>query len=239
MVKYNLRSGTSLFESGEGEMRMDIVKKIMKEHRNPDLAKPMEQYMKNHFPFLGIKSPERKALTKQSFQQLGIGKEPIDAEFVTDLWNEREREYQYVALDYLAKQKNQLEKDHLPLLETLLTTKSWWDTVDMLAQHPVGTIAFKWNEVIPTFIEGWSTNENMWLRRTAILFQLRYKENTDEELLYRYILANAASNEFFIQKAIGWALREYSKTNHDAVKHFIANHQLAKLSVREGSKYIS
>ena len=123
-------------------------------------------------------------------------------------------------------------------MEQLITKKSWWDTVDMLAQKQVGWIAKNHPEVIEETIEKWSVSDHLWLRRSAILFQLKYKENTNEELLYRYIIINAESEDFFIQKAIGWALREYSKTNPQSVRDFIANHQLAKLSVREGSKYI-
>ena len=108
----------------------------------------------------------------------------------------------------------------------------------MLAQHPVGTIALNYPEVIPETIIDWAQSENMWLRRTAILFQLKYKENTDEELLSEIIKQNAGSKEFFIQKAIGWALREYSKTNPESVKKFIAENKLPKLSQREGSKYL-
>ncbi|MEN2766316.1 DNA alkylation repair protein [Ornithinibacillus sp. 16A2E] len=94
-------------------------------------------------------------------------------------------------------------------------------------------------EVIQEKIEKWSTDSNMWLRRTSILFQLKYKKYTNEQLLYTYIRRNANSREFFIQKAIGWALREYSKTNPESVKNFIAENELAKLSVREGSKYLT
>lgn len=220
-------------------MDINTVTTFFEEHRNPDQAEPMEKYMKDHFPFLGIKTPERKALTKSIFQQSGMLKEPFNEEFVEGLWNLPEREYQYVALDYITRFMKQLEKEHITLMEKLITTKSWWDTVDMLAQHPVGRIASEWKEIIPNEIEGWAIHDNMWLRRTAILFQLKYKEATDEELLYRFILANADSKEFFIQKAIGWALREYSKTNHDSVKLFISTHTLANLSVREGSKYIT
>jgi 3-methyladenine DNA glycosylase AlkD len=219
-------------------MTIEHVIKIMEAHRKPGQADPMEKYMKNHFPFLGIKTPERKTLTKELFKQTKILKEPFSQEFIISLWELPEREYQYIALDYIFKLTKQLNKEHIKLMETLLITKSWWDTVDMLAQHPVGQIATCNKEVIPDVIDDWSISENMWLRRTAILFQLRYKESTDEELLYRYIVTNADSKEFFIQKAIGWALREYSKTNPKSVKQFISNHILANLSIREGSKYL-
>ncbi|MCH6268773.1 DNA alkylation repair protein [Bacillus sp. FJAT-50051] len=198
----------------------------------------MEKYMKGHFPFLGIKKPLRSELEKQFFKETGILKEPFNQDFVWGLWEKEEREYQYTALVYMEKSLNKLDKSDLSFMERLITTKSWWDTVDAIAPKPVGTIAQVFPEVIEETINGWSVHEYLWLRRAAILFQLKYKEKTDEELLYQYILENASSKEFFIQKAIGWALREYSKTNPGSVGRFIVGHQLAPLSIREGSKYV-
>lgn len=123
-------------------------------------------------------------------------------------------------------------------MEELITSKSWWDTVDTLAQKAVGKIARSFPDVIEENIEFWNDSDHLWLQRSAILFQLKYKEQTNEDLLYRYIITHSQSKEFFIQKAIGWALREYSKTNPDSVRQFMEKHPLSKLSVREGSKYI-
>ncbi|WP_462411330.1 DNA alkylation repair protein [Neobacillus sp. Marseille-QA0830] len=217
---------------------MDLLTKLFEENRNPANAEPMANYMKNHFPFLGIKKPIRTQLEKQFFQETGILKQPFSAEFVRALWDKPEREYQYTALVYLEKMMNSLEKQDLPFMEKLITTKSWWDTVDAIAPKPVGTMAKKYPEVIEETIDQWVVDEVLWLRRAAILFQLKYKQETNEQLLYRYIDKNAESKEFFIQKAIGWALREYSKTNPASVKRFIETHALAPLSVREGSKYL-
>lgn len=220
---------------------MNPVKQVIslfEANRNEEQAIPMAKYMKNNFPFLGIKTPQRESLMKEFYKATGILKEPFREDFVLGLWELDAREYQYAALDYIKKLLKKLSKNELPLMEKLIKTKSWWDTVDMLAQHPVGTIAQKYPEVIPETIEGWACENNMWLRRTAILFQLKYKEKTDERLLYRIIKQNSDSKEFFIQKAIGWVLREYSKTNPESVKTFIAHNELPKLSVREGSKYI-
>ncbi|MDQ0218455.1 3-methyladenine DNA glycosylase AlkD [Peribacillus cavernae] len=194
--------------------------------------------MKDLFLFLGIKSPLRKELTKEFFLESGILKKDFQPGFVTMLWKKREREYQYVALDYLERSLKKLQKKDLFLMKELIITKSWWDTVDMLASKPVGKIAEDHPEVIIEEIEDWSVCDNLWLRRTSILFQLKYKESTDENLLYKYILRNADSKEFFIQKSIGWSLREYSKTNPESVREFIASNPLARLSVREGSKYL-
>lgn len=214
------------------------LKEMMELSRNSENAAAMEKYMKGHFPFLGIKKPERVQIEKEFFKKTGILKEPFYPEFVKELWNLPEREYQYTALTYIEKSLKKLGKEHVKLMEFLITEKSWWDTVDMLAQKAVGKIAADDPEIIPVTIEEWAGSHHLWLRRTAILFQLKYKEKTNEELLYRYIKMNAESKEFFIQKAICWALREYSKTNPDSVRHFIENNRLAPLSVREGSKYL-
>ncbi|EIJ83943.1 hypothetical protein MGA3_01585 [Bacillus methanolicus MGA3] len=223
------------------ERRMKLINKLkemMELNRNGVNAAAMEKYMKGHFPFLGIKKPERTKIEKEFFKKTGILNEPFDPEFVKELWKLPEREYQYTALTYIEKSLKKLSKEHLNLMEFLITEKSWWDTVDMLAQKAVGKIAADYPVIISETIEKWAGSHHLWLKRTAILFQLKYKEKTNEELLYRYIKMNADSKEFFIQKAIGWALREYSKTNPDSVRHFIENNRLAPLSVREGSKYL-
>jgi 3-methyladenine DNA glycosylase AlkD len=215
-----------------------LLCELFEKNRCMPQAGPMEQYMKNKFPFLGIKKPLRSKLERQFFQESNILKEPFHHAFILELWEKGEREYQYAALTYIEKSLKRLGKDDFDLMETLITTKSWWDTVDTLAAKPVGTIAARHPEVIGERISGWAVSENMWLRRTAILFQLKYKQDTDEDLLYGYILKNADDKEFFIQKAIGWALREYSKTNPSSVRRFLEEHRVSPLSYREGSKYI-
>lgn len=230
------------FKTERREIYMDYLITLLKHdfenNRNELQAEPMKKYMKNLFPFLGIKKPERVRLMKSFFQQTGILKTDFQPDFVQQLWELPEREYQYAALDYIGKSLKKLDDRHLSLMEKLITSKSWWDTVDMLAQKPVGTIAKMHPKVILETINGWAFGENIWLRRAAILFQLKYKEQTDEQLLYQYIIHNSDSQEFFIQKAIGLALREYSKTNPQSVKTFIHSHPLPSLSVREGKKYL-
>lgn len=218
---------------------MNIIENLLREHKNNENAFHMEKYMRNQFLFLGIKTPLRKKITRQFFSQTKLLKQEFNPDFVRALWNLDYREYQYVAIDYIAASLKKLQKADIILMEELITVKSWWDTVDMLAQKPVGTIAEKFPEIIPETMESWITSDHIWLNRSAILFQLKYKEKTDEKLLYRYIRMHSDSKEFFIQKAIGWALREYSKTNPESVKEFITNNELAKLSVREGSKYLT
>jgi 3-methyladenine DNA glycosylase AlkD len=211
---------------------------LFEENRNEENAGPMEKYMKDHFPFLGIKSPLRKELEKQFFKETEILKVPFNSDFVTGLWEKDEREYHYTAITYIGKFIKKLPKDMISYLQRLITTKSWWDSVDSIAPL-VGELARKYPEIIEETIDGWAVDDNFWLRRSAILFQLKYKQQTNADLLYDYIGKNADSKEFFIQKAIGWALREYSKTNPVSVKAFIEGNKLAPLSVREGSKYVS
>lgn len=211
---------------------------LFEEHSNEENAEPMKKYMKDHFPFLGIKSPLRKELEKTFFKETGILNGPFDKDLVTGLWEKEEREYHYTAITYIGKFAKKLPKDVVSFLERLITTKSWWDSVDSIAPL-VGELARKYPEVIKETIDIWAVDENIWLRRTAILFQLKFKQQTNEDLLYDYIVKNADSQEFFIQKAIGWALREYSKTNPLSVKAFIEENKLAPLSIREGSKYLS
>ncbi|WP_316572176.1 DNA alkylation repair protein [Neobacillus sp. YIM B06451] len=214
------------------------LKTIFEGHRSPENALAMEKYMKNHFPFLGIKKPLRAELEKRFYAESGLAKEPYNERFIRLLWELPEREYQYAALGYLAKFSRKLDRESLELARELITHKSWWDTVDALSQIPVGALAARFRDSIPLEMDKWAVSDNMWLRRTAILYQLKYKHDTDESRLYTYIRQNADSRDFFIQKAIGWALREYSKTNPDSVREFIQNTKLAALSRREGSKYL-
>jgi 3-methyladenine DNA glycosylase AlkD len=174
---------------------------------------------------------------QEFYEETGILKKDFSEEFVKSAWGLPEREFQNAALDYGSKFLRKLEPGHLALLQELIINKSWWDTVDPLASNFVGALAARFPELIPQ-IDQWTVDSNMWLRRTAILFQLKFKEKTDEERLYTNIQLNAESKEFFIQKSMGWALREYSKTNPESVRMFIEKNKLPRLTIREGSKYI-
>ncbi len=206
-------------------------------HRDPIKAEPMARYMKNLFPFLGIPRPERNSIQAEFIKQARRVKS-IDWDFIGQCWDKPEREYQYLAMDYLGALHRCLQADDLSKLKVLVTSKSWWDTVDFLADKLVGTIGLRFPDVTRKTCLEWAADKNIWLVRTAILFQLKYKQSTNTDLLSRIILLNNNSTEFFINKAIGWALREYSKTNPAWVKEFICSHPLQPLSVKEGSKYI-
>lgn len=200
-------------------------------------AAQMSAYMKNQFNFLGLQSAVRSAFAEKYFKQVKQSKE-IDWDFVFKCWECDYRELQYIAVDYLlSKQKYITDKD-INNLKKLITTKSWWDSVDSF-NRIFGTLLITYSSVKDTLLK-WSTDDNIWLRRTAIICQLHLKEKTDIAMLKKIIYNNFGTNEFFINKAIGWSLRQYSKTNPDWVRDFIQryNDKLSKLSVKEGSKYI-
>ncbi len=200
-------------------------------------AAQMSAYMKNQFNFLGLQSAVRSAFAEKYFKQVKQSKE-IDWDFVFKYWECDYRELQYIAVDYLlSKQKNITDKD-IDNLKKLITTKSWWDSVDSF-NRIFGTLLTTYSSVKDTLLK-WSTDDNIWLRRTAIICQLHLKDKTDMKMLEKIICNNFGTNEFFINKAIGWSLRQYSKTNPDWVRGFIQKYfdKLSKLSVKEGSKYI-
>ena len=211
---------------------------IFQQNANPKNAEPMSKYMKNLFPYLGIKTPERRELLKHFFKEHGFPEISDLKQIITDLWELPEREFQYCAVGLLNKFKEKLDKDIIDLYEYLITTKSWWDTVDGIAIWLVGSLFKKYPEMIKHYTEKWLNSGNIWLQRTVILFQLNYKDKTDEMLLGTSIMKLAGSKEFFIQKAIGLALREYSKTDAQAVINFVKNNELAPLSKREALKWL-
>jgi 3-methyladenine DNA glycosylase AlkD len=220
-----------------GHEYADRLVSLLKENQNEANREAMEKYMRNQFAFFGIKTPERNALMREFLKE--NGKPPVDElpAIVRSLWREPQRECQYAAMTLLDKRARYLTKDHLPLIEEMILTGPWWDTIDLIASNMVGRIHEK--DGAEEYLEKWIHSENFWLNRTAILHQLKYKEKTDERRLFGYILMHNESKEFFIQKAIGWALREYSKTNPEAVRQFIARENLAPLSKREGLKHIN
>ena len=196
----------------------------------------MAAYMRGQFAYLGIPTPQRKKLSRDFLKT--VDKKAVDWGFVSECWAQDEREFQYLAVDYLLRLKAVLGPADVPNLRKLIVTKSWWDTVDSL-DVLIGDIALRHPQVTSVIVE-WSTDENLWLRRVAIDHQLTRKDKTDPELLERIIVNNFGQTEFFINKAIGWSLRDYSKTNPAWVRDFIERHraELSPLSLREASKYV-
>ena len=214
--------------------KVQQVLTLLQNAANPDKAVEMAAYMKKRFDFLGIPTPLRRKLCKPLFKEMKP--QAPDWDFVEACWESPYREMQYVATDYLNVSVEQLTPQDLSRIEVLITRKSWWDTIDAL-DKVIGGIFLNFPEIRSQLIH-WSQHDNIWLRRVAIDCQLSLKQQTDKALLSEVIQNNFGQPEFFINKAIGWALREYGKTNPDWVKNFVQQYRemMAPLSVREALK---
>jgi 3-methyladenine DNA glycosylase AlkD len=215
------------------------LKFLFEQNANPTLAIPMKKYMRDQFEYLGIKSPQVSMLLREHINQHGLP--PLDKLDVIsrELWSLPQRELQYAAMSLIGKLENKVGTEFITTIEYLITTKSWWDTVDVLAGHAVGTQFKRFPEVKEKYLKKWRKSDNFWLRRTTLLFQLGYKKETDFDLMCELIKENLGSDEFFINKAIGWALRQYAHTNPAPVKKFVkATKELHPLSRREALKNI-
>lgn len=206
-------------------------------HANPTLAEAMSRYMKYHFPFLGIQKPLRSKMEKDFVQANKNLKFDVLNVIIKELWEQPEREFQYTAMELMLKSKIWKHRQALDLLKYCLTSKSWWDTVDILASRMVGPYFLVFPAERDEIIEQWLHCKNMWLNRTTLIFQLNHKLKTDEGLLFACIEKQMDSKEFFIRKAIGWALRQYARTHPEAVIRFVESYNLSPLSRREALKH--
>jgi 3-methyladenine DNA glycosylase AlkD len=209
------------------------LSQILANNADKENAKFMKKYMKDLFPFFGIKSPLRKEIFKQFIKNEGIPSIVELSDVVYALYNRPVRELHYFAMELVDKYSRKLDDSGIKLFEHIIVTMSWWDTVDYIAAHSLSQY-FKIHPGMKRPVtKQWMDSGNIWLQRSCILFQLKYKKDTDLELLYSFIHELRQSNEFFIQKAIGWILREYSKINPDEVYKFVRSTQLKPLSSRE------
>ncbi|WIH88302.1 DNA alkylation repair protein [Brachyspira pilosicoli] len=217
-------------------MLNDIFEQLTK-LQNSKKAKEMSAYMKNKFEFLGVDSKSRKNIENNIFKEYKKT-EYIDFNFTDKCFKSKYREFQYCAIDYLSLNKKYLNKSHIEKLKEYILTKSWWDSVDGF-HRIIGDIALR-DESVNSILLEWSLDDNFWLRRIPICHQLLRKNNTNTNLLEEIIINNLNQNEFFINKAIGWALRDYSKTNSKWVIDFINKHKdnMSNLSIKEASKYL-
>ena len=209
-----------------------------------DRAAAQRAYMRDQFPYLGITTPEQRRLAKAVLKGSALrgAAQPTTADCVTlavHCWKLPEREFRYFAVDYLVTNVKRCDSSLLPTVRTLITTDSWWDTIDPLATRVVGPLVAADPGLVAT-MDAWVRDENLWIVRTAILHQLHYKVATDEQRLFEYCALQAGHPDFFIRKAIGWALREYAYTAPDAVRAFLDRERdkLSPLSVREAAKHL-
>ena len=211
---------------------------LFEQNANPAQAAPMKKYMRDQFEYLGIKSPQFKELMKQHLAKHRLPPASELDSIARELWALPQREFQYVAISFSERLSKQLPKGYIKTLEYMIVTKSWWDTVDSIAGSIVGVHFQRFPDVREKYLAKWRKSEDFWLRRTCILFQLGYKGETDFELLCELIRENLGSKEFFINKAIGWSLRQYARTSPSAVKKFVKATPLEPLSRREAMKHL-
>ena len=218
-------------------LSVEILRGELESVADPTAAPAMAAYMKHRFDFFGVKAPRRRAATRMTMAAAGLasGDELID--FAGACWEEPEREFQYVAQDALAANVARLGSRHLPAIRSLVTTRSWWDTVDALAASTVGGLV-RADRALAVEMDRWIDDEDIWVARAAILHQVRWKDATDAHRLFDYAERRAGDTEFFIRKAIGWALREYARTDPHAVRAFVDTHELSGLTRREALKHL-
>ena len=220
-------------------MDIDELRRALEAVADPERVEPMTRYMRDQFRFLGVSSPVLRTTVKPVLTAAGDVSGDELVAFVDRCWDQPEREFQYVGTLLLRRWVRHLEPGHLEDLERYITTNSWWDTVDSLAAWSVGPLV-RANPELRAVMDDWIDDENIWLARTAILHQLSYKGETDADRLFRYAMARAGDTEFFIRKAIGWALRQYARQEPERVRAFVeANrNELSGLTVREALKHL-
>ena len=221
-----------------GHFDLKPLVSLFNTHANPDKAGQMKAYMKGQFDYLGLPSPMRHMLAKNFFLAYGYP-EPGQLEAVIkECYIMPFREYKYFALELLEKMRRKAGHDAIHLYEALLAIDPWWDTIDAIAPSLMGFHFQQYPEERKAYVDKWIASGNIWLQRSAILFQLKYKKETDTGMLTDIILRLKDSKEFFIRKAIGWVLREYSKTDAGFVVRFVQEHELSGLSRREAMKWL-
>lgn len=221
------------------KQRVELLRSLLSTVADPTRRAPMSAYMRGQFAFFGVATPLRRRQTRDFIDAALAELAPTAlVNLAEQLWQQPERECQYVALDLLTAAAARLDGAHMPQLETLVQQKSWWDTVDGLASWVIGNMVQRERQ-LQARMDELSRHPDLWLRRVALLHQLRWNAATDAERLFRYCRDNAADPDFFIRKAIGWALRQYAHTAPRAVQDFVQHTTLAPLSRREALKHLT
>ena len=207
--------------------------------RDPERATAMAAYMRDQFIFVGLPAPALRRLERAVLAGLPVPAEEDLRAVALACWQRPEREFQYFACDYLRRHTAVPGSGFLPVIRTLITTKPWWDTVDPLATRVVGDLVRRHRALVAEQ-DAWAMADDKWLVRTAILHQLHHGAETDAARLFGYCRSQGGHPDFFVRKAIGWALRQYARTDAEAVRGFVATHrhELSPLSVREAAKHL-
>lgn len=212
------------------------ITEALRDLADADNAFKMRKYMRDKYPFLGVNKPERQEVFKHLYKLHGSSQDWFDIS--SELFAMPEREFQYVAMEYVKQAKKSWDTRLPALFEQWVGEESWWDVVDFLAPQILGPYFLQFPAERDVWIQRWMNSGNFWLQRFCLVFSLGYKDKMDVVLLAKNIQALSSSKEFFIQKAIGWALRQYARTDPDWVREFVANNALAPLSKREALKHV-
>ena len=229
-----------------GHVLADRIAGELAARADPARVDGMQRYMRDQFPFLGVTAPGQKAAWRAATADLARRlPEPVVVEAVGDLWARPEREHQYLACTLANRHARPAARGagptpaFLDTVEALLTTRPWWDTVDALATHAVGDLV-RAHPGLRERMDAWLVGDDMWLTRSALLHMNRWRAATDVDWLFAACLAQGGHRDFFVRKAIGWALREYSKVDAAAVVAFVDAHEddLSGLSRREALMWL-
>ncbi|MCM3731382.1 DNA alkylation repair protein [Fictibacillus nanhaiensis] len=219
-------------------MYIDQLRNALQMKENKEDAEKMKQYMRGQFKYFGLRAPAMKEAFKNFIKENGLPAHRELYSFLKEAWSMPEREMQMAGLSIADKLKKEMTIKDIEWIEYIIVNKSWWDTVDHIAKHIAGFYFTKFPEQIHPVTERWIASKNIWLMRSAILFQLGYKDKTDKALLAHIIKETKYEQDFFIRKGIGWALREYAKDNPDWVWEYVHKEELSPLSYKEAIKNI-
>jgi 3-methyladenine DNA glycosylase AlkD len=219
---------------------VEFVQRELEDRAEPRKAVAMAAYMRTSMPFYGVPKPAREEIYRELKRRFTISNRNDYERAVLELWKLPHREEKYFAIDVARTWRDFIVPDSMPLYRRLIEEGAWWDFVDEVAAHLVGTVLLHHRKKIAPMMDRWIADADLWIRRTAIISQLKHKAETDHVRLFRYSLAHAAEKDFFIRKAIGWALRQYAYTAPDRVHDFITKNRskLSPLTYREASRVL-
>lgn len=216
----------------------EFVSSSLAELAEPSDAGTMARYMKTEMPFYGVKTKPRRAIYREAVKHFPVADRQEYEVAVLALWSLPHREEKYGAIEYAWGHEQHIIPESLPLYERLIVEGAWWDLVDGVAPYLVGPMLVQWPDRVRPVLDCWAAHDDVWLRRSAIIAQLRLKERTDTPLLLRYCKLRLADQEFWVRKGIGWALRTHAKIEPEAIRDFVVENKarLSKLSYQEAAR---
>lgn len=219
---------------------VDLAATRLRAAADPTKAAPMAAYMKTDAPFYGVQKAGRVTVEREIVRRYPPQRRADYRQAVLALWSRPHREERYLAIDYACSFPQYVTVSSIPLYRKMIVEGAWWDSVDAIAIHLVGQVLLHQREATTPKVAAWIEDPDLWLRRSSIIGQIGHKEATDTDLLFGACRSRMHEKEFFIRKAIGWALRDYAKTSPSEVREFVLAHRsgLSGLSFREATKHL-